>query len=421
MAETNTAKTATQTQTPVMSMTAGLDIGNGDSKCKIKIGKDAPFAVDLPSVVAYTTGTNTPKIATPEYMEDFVNHLDAEVVGPGIKPLDEGRMFYGKRAISSGESLTMFNITNHVPKSQDSLSINLVDGIVAGSAVMYYYKKNKVLPKALNIVAAIGIALPIDDYINYRDSYKQVLESKTHTVTIRNFDQPIIVQVKYKPVVILAEGAAAQYAIRKLGPEFIQKALDRARSEGVNIDKAYNGVMLANAGNSIGVDIGDGTVNFTVITNRRINEDASGSINKGYGTVLDDALRDLQATTASFDTRRDLAEFLRIPPENLMPAQRSTFDVANRAVEKHKPIFARDIRTTYTDIFRKVGQRTEVIWVYGGGATPMQKVLLPVLEAESQLGDGNMIPILWMDSSYSRNLNRNGLYEAAINGIEKNL
>lgn len=410
-----------ETKTPVLSMTAGLDIGNGDAKCKIKIGKDAPFAVDAPSVVAYTTGTNTPKIPTPEYMDDFVNKLDAEVVGPGVKVMDEGRMFYGKRAISSGESLTMFNITNHVPKSQDSLSINLVDGIVAGSAVMYYFKKNGELPKSLNIVAAIGIALPIDDYINYRDSYKQALESKTHTVTIRNFDEPIIVQIKFKPVVILAEGAAAQYAIRKLGPEFIQKALDRARSEGVKINPAYTGEMLAQATNSIGIDIGDGTVNFTVITDRRVNEDASGSINRGYGTVLDDALRDLQATNASFDTRRDLADFLRDSINAQMPAQQGTYKMASRAVEKHKPIFVRDIRTAYTNIFHKVGQRTQVIWVYGGGATPMQKDLLPVIEAESQLGGDNMVPILWMDSSYSRNLNRNGLYEAAINGIEKNL
>ena len=89
-----------------------------------------------------------------------------------------------------------------------------------------------------------------------------------------------------------------------------------------------------------------------------------------------------------------------------MPAQQGTYKMASRAVEKHKPIFVRDIRTAYTNIFHKVGQRTQVIWVYGGGATP---------------GGDNLVPILWMDSSYSRNLNRNGLYEAAINGIEKNL
>lgn len=404
-----------------MQIIAGLDIGNGDSKCKLKINNEDPIVLSLPSVVAYTTGSNTPKIPTENYMETLTNRLDASVVGPGIRRVDEGRMFFGKRAITSGESLTIFNISNHVPKSQDSLSTILIDGVIASNAVANFYKNNQKLPANLTVDASIAIPLPIDDYLEYRNTYKTSLMSAPHTVTIRNFGDPITVTINFKNVIVLAEGAAAQYAIIKLGPSFLQKALDSSRSHGAAIDPAYTGEMLAKATNSISLDIGDGNVNFPVITNKQINVEASRSINKGYGSVLDGAVIDLANTTASFTSRRDLSDFLRDPMNQLMPAQKATYVEANRAVENHKQVFTRDIRTTFSDIFRRVGQRTQVIYVYGGGATPMQKSLEPVLINETKVGNNENVPILWMDSVYSRNLNRNGLFEAATYGTKSNL
>lgn len=416
--------TAKTSEKPLVTLTAGLDIGNGDAKCKIKIGNNDPFGWSIPSTVAYTTGANTPKIASDSYLDDFANKLDAEVVGPGVKGVDEGRVFFGKRAIESGESLTMFNITNHMPKSQDSLSTILIDGIVASAALSHYYHEKKTLPDELQVMAGIGIALPINDYLDYKDAYREVLRSGDHYVTVRNFAKPVHVRISYKVKnlpVVLPEGSAAQYAIKTLGPKFIEAALQRARKEGAKIDPAYTGELLAQATNSIGVDLGDGTVNFPVITNNHINVEASSSINKGYGSVLDDALSDLAHTTASFDSRRALSNFMRDKNNQLMPAQKATFLTAQRAIDNHKQIFVRDIRTAFTNIFHKVGQTTQVIWVYGGGATPMQKTLEPVLIAETKVGQGENIPILWMDSSYSRDLNRNGLYEAAVHGLRDNL
>lgn len=408
----------TKSKIPTITVTAGLDIGNGDSKCKIAFADNKPIVITVPSAIAYTTGSNTPSIATSEYMDysNLANSLDAQVVGPGIKSIDEGRVFFGKRAINSGESLTMFNITNHVPKSQDSLSAILIDGILASTAVSQFYKDNQTLPELIKLNVALGIALPIDDYRDYRDSYKNNLMSRTHTVTIRNFEKPIQVEIDFKAVVIMAEGAAAQEAIHRLGAAFIQAALDKARKDGANIDKAYTGEILAKSTNSIGIDLGDGTVNFPVITKQAINKEVSSSINKGYGTVLDGAVQDLIDTNASFQNRRDLIDFMMDDANKVMPAQKQTYDVAKRAIDAHKQVFARDIRMKFTDIFRKVGQRTQVIWVYGGGSTPMQKVLEPILITETKVGSGTNIPVLWMDSSYSRNLNRNGLYDAAKYG-----
>lgn len=404
-----------------LTITAGMDIGNGDSKIKLSINDQPTTSFSLPSAVAYTTGANTPKVPTKDYMNNLYNNLDAEVTGPGVKPNDEGRVFFGQRAVESGQSLTMFNINDHVPKSEDSLSTILIDGILASSAITEYFNKNNKLPDHLNIIAGIGTALPIADYLDYRDQYKQTLMSGIHTVTVRNFKEPIQVKIKFQAVTVMAEGAAAQYAIRKLGAKFIQLAIDNARKNGSNIDPAYTGEMLADATNSIGLDLGDGTVNIAVITNKRMNIEASRTLNKSYGTVLDGAVEDLINTNASFDNRRDLSAFMLDKNNQKMPAQKSTYQQAQRAIDRHKKILARDIQQIFASVFRKVGKATQVIWVYGGGATPMQKDLEPIMTQATKVGEDQNIPVLWMDSSYSRNLNRNGLYDAAIYGVQASL
>lgn len=419
---TTKKKTANEKdETPVITMTAGMDIGNGYCKCKLKIDQDDPVSVDMPSNIAYTTGSNTPKVPTAEYMNDLPNKLEAQCMGPGIHSTDEGRMFFGKRAIESGESLTMFNITNQMPKNQDSLYSILLDSIIAASGVKKYWQDTGKLPENLRIAAGIAVPLPINDYINYRQQTRDTIMSGDHTVIIRNFAKPISVDIKYTSCVVVAEGAAAQYAIMKLGPEFLQKALDMARQHGANIDPAYTGEMLAKARNTISIDIGDGNTGFPVITNGMINVEVSRSTNRGYGTVLDGALADLANTPASFETRRDLSDFVLDPLNKEMPAQKHTYDLVTRTIEAHKEVYVRNVRTNFTDIFQKVGQRTQVIFVYGGGATPMQDKLEPILIQETVVGNQQNIPILWMDSKYSRYLNRNGLYLAAVNGVKASL
>lgn len=405
--------TASQTLN-TYQITAGLDIGNGDSKCKIQINQQKPIYYTVPSVVAYTSGHNIPKTPTPDYLADFVNHMEANISGPGIKPIDEGRMFFGKRAIASGESLKLFDINNHIAKSADSLSNILIDGILAASALASYFAENDKLPANLSLNVNLAVALPINDYLDNRDTYVNTLKQAKHLVNIRNFANTIPVEITFSRVTVLPEGGAAQLAISTLGPKFIQGAIDLSRKQGAQIDPAYTGEVISKVMNSaIGIDIGDGTVNFPVFTNGEINGEASKTINRGYGTVLDETVTDLQTTDASFENRRDLSEFIKDTNNRNLPAQKEIYDTALKAITEHKKVFARDIRVAFTDIFRKVGKRSHVIWVYGGGATPMQDILEPVLITETKVAGNQNIPLIWMDSQYSRNLNCNGLYIAA--------
>ena len=404
----------------MIKMSAGLDIGNGYVKGKVTTnGKEAVF-IDAPSTVSYHTGAELPRQAHDRDFEDFINQMDATVISKGIKPVDEGRVYFGRRAIESGGSQVEFNIDNPEPKSQDSLSATLILGSIASLALTDYWKANRRLPKdTLDVSVGVGLALPIEDYLTYRDQYEAMLMGSTHHVHIHNFEDPVVVQIAFEDVKVLAEGAAGQYAITSLGADFLQMALDDTRRNGIEIDEAYTGRMLSRAENTIGIDIGDGTTNFPVFTNANVAIETSSSIPKGFGVVLTNVVTELRNTAHSFESRKDLADFL--VKENLKPNQERIMQRVRVHLDKQIKIFVRDVIKEYANIFRKVGIRTDVIYVYGGGANAVKNYLHPMLVASSEIDDGYSLPIIYLDSDYSRDLNRNGLFEIArLSNVARN-
>lgn len=400
-----------------MKMIAGLDIGNGYVKGKVTVNGGEPVFVDMPSAVSYTVGDNVPKLPTVEYMDKLSNELDATVTSRAIKTTDAGRVFFGQRGIRSGESLREFNIENHVPKCKDALSTMLVLGSVASVAVQAYFKENGELPgTSLDVTCALGIALPIEDFMEWKDVYRNTLMSDVHHAIIHNFEHDIDVSVRFADVEVLAEGAAAQYAIANMGADFLQLAIDDARANGAQIDSVYTGDILAGAQNTIGIDIGEGTTNFPVFANGGVSIESSRSINKGYGTVLTNVVTALRNTNYAFESRKDLADFMLV--KNPMPAQKRIQTLVQHHIDEQVVIFVREVMKEFTNIFRKVGLRTDVIYIYGGGAGDVKSQLYPSVIDAVTLDDGNCLPVIYLDSSYSRDLNRTGLYEVAVLGAQ---
>lgn len=399
-----------------MKVIAGLDIGNGYVKGKASVNDGEPIFVDLPSVVSYTVGSDIPKPVTDEYISDIANQLDATIVSRSIKSLDAGRVFFGQRGIRTGESLREFNIENHTPKCQDPLSTMLVLGSITSLALQSYWKEHKELPDTLNIKAAVGIALPIEDFMDWKDSYAKALMAEKHQVTVHNFERNITITVEFLDVEVLAEGAAAQFAISNMGPDFLQLALDEARANGAAIDNAYTGEVLASAQNTIGIDIGEGTTNFPVFTDGAVSIESSKSINKGYGSVLTNVVASLRNTNYAFESRKDLADFML--KTNIMPAQKIAQNKVQHYIDEQVVIFARDVLKEFSNIFRKVGLRTDVVYIYGGGANNVKNSVYPMIIESVTLEDGNCLPVIYLDSTYSRDLNRTGLYEVAVLGAQ---
>ena len=210
----------------------------------------------------------------------------------------------------------------------------------------------------------------------------------------------------------MAEGASAQYAINDKGAKLIDFMLKDVRSHGVKLE-GITAEDILSVKNTIGVDIGEGTVNFPVFTNGSFNTNASATLEKGYGNVLMGALNAMrqQRFQGGFTSRKQLASYLQEKPSAL---RINHYNSVMNFVNEQKDGFVKECAEKFGHVFQTVASTTEVVFVYGGGATPVKDLLYNELldKIQSIIGTREFA-VLYLDSEYSRYLNREGLYIAA--------
>lgn len=385
---------------------AGLDVGNGYLKGKLE-ADGHKVTIDMPSAVSYLklNETHLPEHPDEDYMMDFANHLDAKMDLNG----EQMRILFGNRSLDSGEASKEFNLDDETPKSSNILSVELILGSLASGLVKDSWLVNKKLPDLIEADVTVCLALPFDDYTKYRKAYSTQLEGNEYVVTVNNFETQIPVSMRIEKVEVMPEGDAAFQALQKQGPGFMDKAIRMARQNGADIDMAYTGQMLCEAKNAICVDIGEGTVNFPLINNGRINVDASQTLKQGYGTVLQKVVNNNQTALSS---RKGLAAYM--VDRSQLPSRVKFREKFQKEIDLLVDDMLIDpIMKIYKELFRKNGIKTDVIYVFGGGADAIKDRLYPKLIEVSKSGDGSTLPVLYISSRVSRVLNRNGLFERA--------
>lgn len=395
-----------------MKILSGLDIGNGYVKglaCNMDTG--ARTSIDIPSSVAYVTKMNDIPAKASE-TEGIINDIfdnmdvsfDSNLVG------DRNRRLFGKRGLHSGLSLEEFDVFSHISKAQQDLSGILVLGCSAGLALQSYWAEYKKLPEdTLKVEMRIAAALPIREFRKYRKQYADSLKEGSHFVTFHNFEQRVRVEVVFEDVQVLAEGASAQYAVMAKGEPFMNALLAETRRVDPMFDQAVTGADIAAATTLIGVDIGEGTVNFPVFQSGKFNTDSSMTFDKGYGSILNQALDRLQDEGFPFKTRKELDEYRRTPVTNLT---RAPHEKVERVIAEETVTFVGELKMQFIKVMSRVGSYIEVVYVYGGGASPVQSELHPALTKVIR-DFGSSAPVLYLDSRYSRYLNREGLFYIA--------
>ena len=389
-------------------MFVGFDIGNGYVK-GTTLYNDKEMPVDMPSCVAFVTNTTKMKPAGAEIAEvvkNIYNEMEASFDSPLIKNGSMHRLF-GERGIMSGMTLEEFDVSSQLSKAKQDLSGILILGSIAGRALQdYFAENNQNLPTdILSVTVRASFALPIREYLVYRKEFASTLKSTSHLVMIHNFEQPVRISITFEDVQVLAEGAAAQYAINAEGEQMMNAMLKDLRSMGIALEGiTAKDVLIAE--NTIGIDIGEGTVNFPVFQNGKFNPDASVTFNKGYGSVINKALDRLQGMGLPFKSRKELVAYLQKEPSAL---KKPTYDKAKAVVDEETFAFVEEVNMNFVRIMSQIGAFVEVVYVYGGGATPVKSTLYPKL-LESGETFGGAYPILYLDSRYSRYLNRKGLF-----------
>ena len=387
---------------------AGLDIGNGYVKGSIY--GDNLVAVDVPSCVAYVTNThNLKEHEIDSVMSHIFNELDVSFESPLIN--DSYRRLFGIRGLQSGKAVEEFDVYSHISKAKQPLTIMLTLGCLAGKVLQDYWNKHHKLPDTqLKADVRIALALPIGEFMKYRKTYAEGYKASNHVVCIHNFEQVIKVEIHFEDVQVIAEGQAAQKAINAKGVQFMEAMLTEVRRMGEPLTGVKAEDILA-VENTVGVDIGEGTTNFPVYINGKFNPDASVTFNKGYGSVLNAALERLQDMGYPFNSRKALQDYLNRPPV----VNKDTYRIVQDIVDEEITAFVMDVSFQFANVMRKVGAYIEVVYVYGGGATPVRNELYPALidKAKSFAAGVLAYPILYLDSNFSRWLNQEGLYVIA--------
>lgn len=410
-------------------LNGGIDIGNGYVKGVVEnesnpgAGRDV---IDMPSSVSVLTRPNQLPVPDEDAVaaladKDFYNQLDATFNTPLVP--DTHRRVFGERSLTSDGAFEEFDTVGRASKAKQPLSKALALGVFAVKALRDYVAEHQVMPTSeLQVTVCAALALPINEFMRHRESYAAdfVNGGRPHLVVIENFETKVVVQIRFTSVPVIAEGASAQYAIVAKGEPLMNKMLADVRSRGVALEGISAADVLA-ATNTVGIDVGEGTVNFPVFTNGRFNADASQTFGKGYGSVLIGAIKAMEdaGIESGFTSRKELAAFLQRKPSAL---KRAFYDRVKQFVDTEADFFAAEVAEKLGAVLRTVGAVTEVGFVYGGGSGQVKDALYPALLAKvDEMNSISAFPVLYLDASYSRHLNREGLFIAVHTARQREL
>lgn len=400
-------------KTTVEPINAGLDLGNGYVKQNIN-GRVRVY----PSVAVKQFNPDTPPVsadAIGSVMKDIFNQMDLSFTSPLVKSTE--RRLFGERALKSGMSLEEFDVFARVGKSEVDLSGVLALASIAADRLSNHYEKTGNLPDGgvLKVNVDLATALPIEEHKRQMKRYRDLFlnDGQAHVVTFHNFEKQIRIEITFDYVIVINEGESAQYGLMFAKGEMLDMIYNEAvkRFPKGELD-GITGKDLVGAANTLGIDIGEGTIDWAVFTNRRFNSDASSTLKQGYGAVLESTLGILQSEGYPYRSRKQLSEFLHTEPNVLT---KKKWDHVKSINQKEEDRFASSISSEVSKVFDKVAGFIEVIFVFGGGATPLEWSLFDKLQARiSEFGKDNLIPIVYLDSSFSRFLNVQGLYQVSL-------
>lgn len=402
------------TPTNVSNVIAGIDLGNGYVKAIINDGLRV-----FPSVAVkqFNTSHNL-QVADDElpfFMSNIIDQMDLSFSSPLIKATE--RRLFGERALKSGLNTEEFNVFTRESKAEVDLSGALILASIAADRLQAYYNQYKTLPEdgVLYVKTDLATALPIGEYKQFSKVYKETLLNggNPHIVTFHNFSTPVRVEILFEKVYICNEGESAQYGLMFAGEDLLNMIYQEAvRMYPSGELEGLTGRDFVSAQNTLGIDIGEGTIDFAVFTKGRFNPDASSTFNQGYGTVLESTLAKLQEEGYPYKSRKELSEFIHSEPSAFARQKWNHVCEVNQSEENR---FADAVSWEVSKVFNRVGGFVEVIFVFGGGATPLQWTLFDKLKQRvKEFGQNNFVPIVYLDSKFSRFLNVQGLYQLAL-------
>lgn len=396
---------AKQTKPTFYQLTAGVDVGNGYTKSII----NNQLSITQSQAVKRYSIVNDEKLTTEQY-PDFIGYIqdimDCSFTSPLVK--DTTRRLFGERALKSHQPIEQFDIREG--KADSDLYGCLLLSTLACHIMKQHYAQDQTFPTQLNAQIKLSTALPINEFKKKNREFRERIlnNGQPHLVTFHNFAQPITVQLTIEKVHLASEGEAAQYGLVAAEDPLIQDVEKEIKAHYGNLYEDYTGLDFLTAPNTLGIDIGEGTMDFAVFTNNKFERELSQTVNQGYRTVLENTLDELAETGATYRSTKELAEALTHQPSKF---ERQRWNHMHEINRKYTESLCDFIKDECSKVFSRVGTFINVVFVYGGGATALKDYLYARLDRLSDSrGEYNKLPIVYLDNKYSQFLNAQGLY-----------
>ncbi len=346
------------------------------------------------------------------YMSNFLNHMDVSISSNAVS--ENRRFLVGNSAATSGLPLTLFDLNDLSGKSDVDLTALLTLSLIAGNRVKKAYKKGEGLNDPLKVNVNMTTALPILEgkqpgkIDKYRDRYLNA----THVVTFHNFKDPIVVQIKFNHVYVGLEGEMAQLMIsnsinnnKQLGQIIINQLKKRYPKVANSLTPEIMGKLIQN---SLGIDIGGGTTEWTAIINGITNLNVSTSLMRGFDNVLEKARLYLQTKNLNFENISQVQEYLSSDTDDFFSNNK---EIVKQAITDNAIPFNEQIVKQTSSVVRQIGSQLNLVFVYGGGSISLaDTALLDDLSNKLKLFKGGAeVPVIWIPKPYAQVMNLGGL------------
>lgn len=374
--------------------------------------------------------TITPSLYTPISSQDNIpaeldntnwggldNNMDVVIKSSTLKTTSE--LLVGTAAINSGNTVT-YNVESNIGKVDPDITLIIPLVKAAYAALNHILAQEKSIPNTINVNLSYYLTcLPISEYSNKkkREILHKKLTKGKHTVLIKNFSHDVKVNISLNTdnTYIYPEGITAQIGLIYSADNF-----PSFRNDDIYTNSPYkDGQDYSKAGNTLLIDIGDGTTDISIInaTHPLKGMGVNISLNQGTGTAAAAASDQLQIDYPQLGhyTR---SVFLEHAARNNKEGQILRSKYLSPQIE----LLIKAIETEIEKEYRKANNDINTVVVLGGGTNLLtnqeRKAFQRMLDSLNPLTDHQQI--WWIDSRYNQLLNLDGLRVFLARKIGKN-
>lgn len=399
-------------------MAVANDGGNGFAKTYTQFENGINSTTITPSIyAAIPSKESIPAELDNTNWGELDNNMDVVIKSSTLKTTSE--LLVGTAAINSGNTVT-YNVESNIGKVDPDITLIIPLVKTAYAALNHILAREKSIPNTINVNLSYYLTcLPISEYSNKkkREILHKKLTKGKHTVLIKNFSHDVKVNISLNTdnTYIYPEGITAQIGLIYSADNF-----PSFRNDDIYTNSPYkDGQDYYKAGNTLLIDIGDGTTDISIInaTHPLKGMGVNISLNQGTGTA---------AAAASDQLQIDYPQLGHYPRSILLEhAARNNKEgqiLRENYLKPQLDLLIKSIETEVEKEFRKANNDISTVVVLGGGASLLtekdKKAFQSIVDTLNPLADHQKI--WWIDSRYNQLLNLDGLRVFLARKIGKN-